>query len=349
METGSSVLVVGHPTVASHLDSEWIVETCETTVAAIEILDDNDIEPQIILSEHSPPTIDCFQLLQDLNQTIPVVFLTTNGSSELATTAFRNGAASYLDLETVDDERAALREQLDRISRRTASTQTEADRDNNLQSSPDSDHIEEFVSIMSHELRTPVQKAKSGIDLIAADCDSEYIDETRGTLDRMEELLSELLSVVKYGNPVEETHTVDLETVINKAWPEHPTATLEIESSLPAVDAEESRLQQIFENLFQNAIEHNTGEIQIRVGVIDHTDSAPTQETIALYIADNGGGLSPEKRKKVFEYGYTESKTGTGLGLAIVERIVAAFDWKISLTESRDGGARFEIRNINTD
>jgi signal transduction histidine kinase len=48
----------------------------------------------------------------------------------------------------------------------------------------------------------------------------------------------------------------------------------------------------------------------------------------------------------VFESGYSTTHDGTGFGLAIVERIVEAHGWSIEATEGADGGARFEIRDV---
>ena len=61
-----------------------------------------------------------------------------------------------------------------------------------------------------------------------------------------------------------------------------------------------------------------------------------------VFIEDDGPGIPPEERERVFEKGNTTREDGSGFGLAIVERIVDAHGWDVRVAES-DGGARFEL------
>ncbi|ERG92256.1 MAG: histidine kinase-, DNA gyrase B-, and HSP90-like ATPase [Haloquadratum walsbyi J07HQW1] len=65
-----------------------------------------------------------------------------------------------------------------------------------------------------------------------------------------------------------------------------------------------------------------------------------------FYLADDGSGIPEDKRDNVFEAGYTTTEQGTGFGLSIVKQVVEAHDWEISITESAEGGARFEVTNV---
>jgi len=352
MESQGSVLLVGQPAIASRLETTLdagTLKTRETAAAALEYLEATTEAIDCVVTGHDPPDIDCFQLLT-ASLEVPVVVAVRGGSSKLATNVNRQGAARYIDLSTLDDEIGVLASAIRKArSSRSAGARTsgsDTSSGSTAQLDANRDHVEEFVSIISHELRTPVQKANSGLDLIAADCDSKYIGDVKDTLERMEELLDELISIVKYGDTVDETSAIDLETIVSETWPNAPNASLEVESSLPTVEAEESRLRQVFENLFRNAVEHGSGETHVWVGVTDHDDSSAATDTAAIYIADNGPGVPPAEREQVFEYGYTGAEDGTGLGLAIVDKIVAAFGWDIIVTGSRDGGARFELRDI---
>jgi signal transduction histidine kinase len=103
-------------------------------------------------------------------------------------------------------------------------------------------------------------------------------------------------------------------------------------------EANPDRVKRLFENLFRNAIDHGSPDVTVTVGRLS--------DPPGFYVADNGPGIPPAERSDVFEAGYTTSEAGTGFGLAIVADIVAAHRWDIHVTESEDGGARFEITGV---
>jgi signal transduction histidine kinase len=88
----------------------------------------------------------------------------------------------------------------------------------------------------------------------------------------------------------------------------------------------------------RNAIEHAGEGVTVTVGELEDGDG--------FYIADDGEGIPEEEREEVFDTGYSTSEDGTGFGLSIVEEIVTAHGWSIDVTESKDGGARFEISGV---
>lgn len=104
--------------------------------------------------------------------------------------------------------------------------------------------------------------------------------------------------------------------------------------------ADSDRLQQLFENLFRNAIEHGSQDVAVYVGDLE--------DGSGIYIADDGPGIPENNREDVFESGYSTTETGTGFGLAIVKEIVEAHGWTISVTDNSSGGARFEIQFTTT-
>ncbi|GAB7008896.1 sensor histidine kinase [Halorubrum trueperi] len=164
-------------------------------------------------------------------------------------------------------------------------------------------------------------------------------------------------------------------------------AALVIDEPLPRVECDRSRLRQALENLFRNAIEHGTddrtagdrdggGEIPPgtfvpadrggeRTGRDARTpsgDGSPRTGSSSadpavrvfvgsrpdgFYVADDGSGIGPSERESVFEPGHTTADDGTGFGLAIVERIVEAHGWRVSVTQSRAGGARFDFDDVD--
>ena len=66
-----------------------------------------------------------------------------------------------------------------------------------------------------------------------------------------------------------------------------------------------------------------------------------------FYVEDDGPGIPEDERGKVFNPGYSTSNVGIGFGLAVVRQLVDAHDWHCEITESDDGGARFEFTDVD--
>ncbi len=203
------------------------------------------------------------------------------------------------------------------------------------------ERLEEFASIISHDLRSPLHVADARLELIRDECASDHIDDVAQALARMDALIEDVLTLAREGNQVDETESVRLASVVKSSWQMVSTgqATLEVEPSTSRnVEVDRSRLQQLFENLYRNAIEHGGTEVTVSVGAIDN----------GFYVADTGPGIPPSDREDVFEAGYSTSEDGTGFGLRIVEQIADAHGWEITVTESneREGGARFEFTGV---
>jgi len=196
------------------------------------------------------------------------------------------------------------------------------------------ERLEEFASMVSHDLRSPLTVAAGRLELAQETGDMSHLDEAESALDRMSSLIEQVLALARKGQTVGETEETDLKGIVDEAWKSIETtgATLETEE-LGTVDADEVRLLEVFENLFRNSVEHCGEEVTIRVGTLDN----------GFYVEDNGPGVPEDKRDDVFEYGYSSKGGGTGFGLAIVKNIVEAHEWEIELTESEEGGARFEV------
>lgn len=131
---------------------------------------------------------------------------------------------------------------------------------------------------------------------------------------------------------------VELAAIAGECWQtvdtEPTTLSIETDRSIMAV---ETRLRQLLENLLRNAVHH--GGDQVTVG---------DTET-GFYVEDNGPGIPPEDRDRIYERGFSSTSEGTGFGLSIVDQIVTAHDWTIQATEGEDGGARFEITGVEFD
>jgi signal transduction histidine kinase len=127
--------------------------------------------------------------------------------------------------------------------------------------------------------------------------------------------------------------------MLEECWENVETGNATVMNELEGkLEADPRRLKQLCENLVRNAIEHAGEGVTVTVGELEDRNG--------FYIADDGEGIPEEEREEVFDTGYSTSEDGTGFGLSIVEEIVTAHGWDIDVTESKDGGARFEISGV---
>nr|WP_231737024.1 HAMP domain-containing sensor histidine kinase [Halobacterium sp. CBA1126] len=205
------------------------------------------------------------------------------------------------------------------------------------------DRLEEFASVVSHDLRNPLNVAAGSVALEREDRDSEALERAADALTRMNELVDDVLALARTGQLVSEFERVDLRAVAEDAWSttETESATLDVDSSLGAVSGDESRIRELFENLFRNALEHAGSDVTVSVGTIE--------DAAGFYVADDGPGIPPEDRETVFEVGHSTAADGTGFGLNIVRSIAEAHGWSVAVTEGEAGGARFEFTGVDVD
>jgi PAS domain S-box-containing protein len=201
------------------------------------------------------------------------------------------------------------------------------------------ERLNEFASIVSHDLRNPLQVAQGRVELAEQECDSDHLTDVAQAHERMESLIDNLLTLARQGERVDQVEAVELASTVTECWANvtTPEATL-VEDAEQAVEADPTRLKQLLENLFSNAVEHGGDDVTVTVGTLETSDG--------FYIADDGPGIPPSDRDEVFDAGYSTGEEGTGLGLNIAKEIAEAHGWHIDITASEDGGARFDVAGV---
>jgi len=215
---------------------------------------------------------------------------------------------------------------------------TEQLRDRERELEQHNDRLEAFTSVVSHDLRNPLNVAQGRLQLAREEHESEHLAAIERAHERMDTLITDLLTLARDGETVTDRKPVALAPLVESCWTNVETddATLVTDVDQTIV-ASESRLKQLFENLVRNAVEHGGADVTVTVGALDD----------GFYVADDGPGISADDRDAVFEAGYSTSSSGTGFGLSIVKQVVEAHGWEISVGDSADGGARFEITGVS--
>jgi PAS domain S-box-containing protein len=199
------------------------------------------------------------------------------------------------------------------------------------------DRLDEFASLLSHDLRNPLGVAAGKLDLARADCDSAHLDDVETALDRMTTLVENVLALARQGAAVDEVKPIDFASTARSCWVTVETADANLRTGDSAeIFADDRRLRRLLENLFRNSVEHGGASVTVTVEALDD----------GFYVADDGPGIPPGDRDVVFDPGYS-TDSGTGFGLSIVRDIVDAHGWEVAVTESEDGGARFEITDVH--
>jgi PAS domain S-box-containing protein len=232
----------------------------------------------------------------------------------------------------------------------TTTTREQTLRERERQLERQNERLDEFASVVSHDLRNPLNVAQGRLELFAETGDASHYEQIETAHQRMGEIIDEVLALAREGRTVRELEPVDVASLVDAAWSNVATdgATLETTGS-PVLEGDPNRVQQLFENLFRNSLEHGstpgpqdddaTAGVTIRVGSLAD----------GFFVADDGPGIPPSKRTAVFESGFSTTEGGSGFGLAIVEQIATAHGWEVAIEESWAGGARFDIRDARRD
>ena len=213
--------------------------------------------------------------------------------------------------------------------------------------------LEDFASVASHDLKSPLLVVRGFLELLLEQKDELLDGEARTWIaaglrgsDRMEHLIDDLLLFSRAGRSRHEGAPVDLGAVWSAAEEDsriairRAGATIE-RGVLPVVTGDETQLRQLFQNLLTNALKFARPGVPPVIEVTAERD--PQRWVIA--IADNGVGVPPEDRARIFgmftRLDETARHPGSGIGLAICQRVAAAHDGELWVEESSSGGCRF--------
>ena len=202
------------------------------------------------------------------------------------------------------------------------------------------ERLDEFTSIVSHDLRNPLNVVEGRLELGRDDCNSEHLADAADALDRCQALVNDTLTLARQGEQIGEMDSVDVSDVAEQSWQTVVTESAELntETSL-TISANSSSLQQLFENLYRNAIKHGGDDVTVRVG----------ETANGFFVADTGPGIPESDWEDIFETGYSTTDSGTGFGLRIVKEIADGHGWEVSVVESQQGGARFEVTGVEKE
>jgi len=211
----------------------------------------------------------------------------------------------------------------------------------------------EVARRIAHEIKnplTPIQLNAQRIRrkyLASLGEDGKVLDQcTESIIDQVEQLKNMVNEFSKFARmPAANPSPNKLNDIIKEVTPLYRAANegMEIrfipDDSIPILDLDKEQLKRAIMNLLENAVAasgpHGKVEIQSRY--------EPILRIASVSISDNGPGIAPEDRERIFDPYFTRKQGGTGLGLTIVSAIVADHNGFIRVKESDDRGACFIV------
>ena len=202
---------------------------------------------------------------------------------------------------------------------------------------------------LAHEIRNPLGSISGSVQLVR---ESSHLDqEDRNLLgivlrevERLDDLVSTMLMVGRPREPLRKAF--DLRRIaedVVEITRRGPAAVggIAVETALPEAPvmtwADEDQIRQVLWNLLKNALQASPRDTIVRVAVRNRGSHA------VLEVSDQGRGIDPGQRNKIYDMFYSERTHGAGIGLALVRQIVDAHHGTIEIVSEQSRGATFVV------
>ncbi len=209
----------------------------------------------------------------------------------------------------------------------------------------------EVARRVAHEIKNPLAPIRAAVETLRRlhargdPAFEEYFDEaTRTVLDEVARISNIVTQFTRFARlPPPEPAPMDIVETVRKVVGLHSSsgAAVSLETqSCPTIVADRDQIVQLLTNLLVNGIDAASSadepkvEVELRPGARD---------TVELVVRDNGPGVPPAMRDRLFEPYATSKPEGTGLGLAIAERIAVEHGGDIVYSDTPGGGAVFTV------
>ena len=223
------------------------------------------------------------------------------------------------------------------------------------QSAARASYVGLLASRLAHEIRNPLNAMNMNLQMLEEELQMqpecagaeqfELLESTKSEVKRLANLVNNFLTYARPSEPRLESRDLnsiarDLVRLLEADFAQHGVRLIvDLEPLLPHVETDETQLRQAVINLLVNArqVLDNGGMVTLRT-------RAGSKGEVVIEVEDNGPGVPPEVRDRIFEVFYSSRGGGTGLGLPIARQIVERHGGKIEVDSFVGRGTTFRIR-----
>ena len=300
--------------------------------------------------------LDLVPRLRQRSEDTEVILVTGNATLDSAIAAVRHGVFAYVQKPFDPDDFVALAERAlsqVRLKRERAALEQRAAEAEAMAA------MGRLTAALAHEIRNPLNAAMLQLELMeraARRSEDPAIEKgvadrvrvVKGDLARLSRLLDDFLGLARptrvENEAVEVARMVgDVSALQEPLAKEHGVALhVSIAPDLPPMRCNEGRVKQVLVNLVVNAIDALRG--QPRPGGTVTLVAIRDGDMIELRVEDDGPGVRPDLRDRLFRPFVTGKAHGTGLGLAIVQKLVELHGGTVALEDRQGGGTVARVR-----
>ncbi|NRF89461.1 response regulator [Paenibacillus frigoriresistens] len=313
----------------------------------------------LILLDVNMPEMDGFELAELLRSNeetkhIPIIFVTaSNKEDQSVFKGYESGAVDYLFKPVNADillSKVKIFLELNRRNKELEAIQSELERSN--------ESLREFAQVVSHDLKNPLNVITGLSELLIARHSAdmtpkgkEYMNQISATAERMNHLITDLLSYAQLNAKSAAFGNVDLNDVVTNVISDL-SSTIEqnegqilMQDRLPIIQADATQMYQLFQNLIANGLKYRRKEQSpiIQISLLEGNEP----DTFVIHIQDNGIGMEKEDIPSIFtpfkRLDNAKAYEGTGLGLATVQKIIERHDGLMEVESKLGEGTTFRV------
>ncbi|MHB2150690.1 PAS domain-containing sensor histidine kinase [Calditrichota bacterium LG25] len=218
--------------------------------------------------------------------------------------------------------------------------------------------LQEFAYIASHDLQEPARKILAFGDRLFAkyknrldEQGADYLKRMMNASKRMQNLINSLLTLSRVETRGKPFERIDLSRIVDEVISDLELNIKQVKGQintekLPSIEADETQIYQLFENLIRNALKFHRKDVTPRIKVYC-SKKRSNNRRVTIVVEDNGIGIETQYADRIFKpfqrLHARDEYEGSGMGLAICRRIVERHHGKIYFESELNKGTKFFV------